>query len=321
MDTFKIYNVSSDPESNHTFKHDENFIHHDIIYTFVCLVAIIANIFLIYCILRFKKMHIERNILILNWSIADTLHIITNILSFDLIPSFSGLIKFDEYPCSVFETRAMFHVTTIIFVLWLLLDCTFQKCTRKCFMLTIVCIWGIAYLCIITSIALCIYGTYLPYSYASLLILFFALLISCLIYSCIALKRKVRDVVVEDSTFRFSAATMYVICWLTNIVCFYLSFFLNSKLLFSISKSVAIIGYMNVIINLFLFSYIDRNYGICFSNAFKCVPNANVNDKISYNENSEVEFLYTSLKPPSVRSYPKPEKFVVNTQPDLGTPV
>lgn len=321
MDTFDIYNVSSYPNWNDTKGTEDNFIHHDIIYIFVCSVAIIANLFLIYCLLRFKRMRIRRNIIILNWSIADTLHMIANIFSFDLLPNVSGLYKYDEYFCGIFETRAMLHITSVIFVLWLLLDCTFQKCSRKCFFLTITCIWVIAYLGMITSIALCIYGTYLPYSYGSLLVIFIILITSCLIYSCLAIKRKIKNVIVDDSAFRFSAVIMYAVCWTANIITFYLSFFLTSKLLYSISKSVAIIGYMNIIINLFLFAYIDRNYSVCFSYAFKCGPDVNVNDKIAYNENSDVEFLYTSLKPPSIRNYPKPEKLFVNTQPNLGTPV
>lgn len=321
MDTFNIYNVTSNPNWNDTNETEDNFIHHDIIYTFVCSVAIIANLFLIYCLLRFKKMRIRRNIIILNWSIADTLHMISNIFSFDLIPNVTGLYKYDEYFCGIFETRAMLHITTIIFVLWLLLDCTFKKCTRKCFLLTIICIWVIAYLGMITSVALCIYGIYLPYSYSGLLFFFAILIISCLIYSCLALKRKIKKINVDDSAFRFSAVTMYGICWLSHIICFYLSFFLTSKLLYSISKSVAITGYMNIIINLFLYAYIDRNYGICYSYAFKCDKDINVNDKIVYSENADVEFLYTSLKPPSIRNYPKPEKLFVNTQPNLGTPV
>lgn len=324
MDTFAIYNVSSSlnaKKSNETEDHEDNFLHRDVIYTFVCSVAIIANIFLLFCLLRFEKMRIRRNIIVLNWSMADILHMVANILSFDFLPNISGLCRYDEYYCAVFETRAMLHIATIVFVLWLLLDCTFQQCSRRCFVLTIICVWIIVYLNMITSIALCIYGIYLPYSYASLLVIFGVLIVGVLFYSCLSVKRKLSKMVVEDSKFRFSVVSMYVVCWFANITCFYLSLFLESRMLYNVSKSVAIIGYMNVVINLFLFSFVDRNYGICFANAFKCGESVrNANQKIAYNENADVEFLYTSLKPPSVRNHPKPDKFFESPA-NIGTPV
>lgn len=317
MDTFSIYNISSHPNLNGTKENeDDDFIYRDFIYTFICTVATIANIFLICCLLRFKKMRIRRNLIILNWAIADLLHMIVNVLSFDLIPDTCGLSNSDEYFCGVFEIRSMLHTTTIIFVLWLLLDCTFKKCSRKCFISVIICIWVIVYLCMITSVALCIYDIYLPYSYTSLLIMFILLLLCVFLYCNISIVRKIKNVQVEDSTFRFSAAGMYVLCWLSNIICFYLSLFLHSKYLYNISKSVAIIGYMNVVINLFLFTLTDNNFRICFAHAFKVDSR-----QISYNENADVEFLYTSLMPPSVRNHPKPEKLHITTQSNLGTPV
>lgn len=317
MNTFTIYDVSFNP--NATEKKRDNFVHNEIIYTFLCSVGIVADIFLIVCLLRIKEMKTKRNLHVLNWAIADLLHLVAHIFSFRLIPDSCDLSKFDGYFCGIYESRAMFHTATIVFVFLLLVDCIFFKLTKRLFNIVAGSVWVVVFLITITSVTLCALGIYVPIAHTLLLLYFTVLFVTFLVYCCLCVKRKRNKIDVEDSLFRYEAAGLYVFCWFPYYVAFYLSLFLDLDTLYNVAQSVAITGYMNVVINLFLFSYLDRNYKLCFVKALKCRNNS-TDDQIAYKENNAVEFVYTSLNPKPPMP-PKPAQYIKEHQALFGTAV
>ncbi|KAF5298885.1 hypothetical protein FQR65_LT09536 [Abscondita terminalis] len=92
----------------------------DVVFTLVCMVAVMANSSLIYTILKFKRLHTVPNLILANWAIADLVTLLTTPSFYRLIAILDHVSLSGMFMCSLYGIGAASQICRAI-----------RKCKRR----------------------------------------------------------------------------------------------------------------------------------------------------------------------------------------------
>ncbi|RZB41625.1 7tm 1 domain containing protein [Asbolus verrucosus] len=241
---------------------------------FITLVAIVADVLIIYVIARFKNLHTTTNIYILNWSLCNVLFLILSPINFTVLAFLEYVSR--EITCVWFGEILITLTGNFIFALALTFDWyTLNFCSQSLFVkirryykFEIMSIWIII---VLLSFYIC-FHCILPIMHEWIFIVVTVSFVFMFIIQIVRLiKLKTSSVIDEKSKLTLILVSSYFLCWVPNYVLHSIKTFNDDDDVIAPELLVLcfLIGYLNPIIFILLLYYYDKK----FKSSFKTLCN------------------------------------------------
>lgn len=198
----------------------------DLVFTMLCLVAILANVGIIYTTFHFKRMRTVPNIILANWAIADLSCLLTTPSNYRLIAVLDNISLSGGFVCTLYEASHTAQVATLFLAIFLSVDwciATYfesaSKKVRKYTMYYLLVFWmcvlgvlcvGVVY-CVHSYLAYLIQAIMIFIAYCTLLLLVLTLQIC----NCVKRCRRRR---VSYPKLMLNVATAFAMSWFIGFV-------------------------------------------------------------------------------------------------------
>ncbi|XP_017784258.1 PREDICTED: somatostatin receptor type 1-like [Nicrophorus vespilloides] len=294
MDYDVISNFSLDYYQNAsqaiTPEESMSMILHEIVFSIICLVGIVADGLIIYILNRLKNMKGATNVYIINWLISDTFYLILTPCFYRIFSALEDLFIGEEIVCVSFEMASMLQVTTIAFIgvicmNWYLDVFEVRVPSGRLYPYVILVVWLMAFSGIVTLSSLCIEFKYSLISHYLLFFGYAALMV--LVLSMHWTRYVTKDRPHEMFNMNLNLVSVYVICWFPSWICLLVSVAENYSVLYYLSIVAACLGYLNPLFNLYIFARCNRNFRMCLLQIFRCINRDYYSMEQEYLEPSE----------------------------------
>lgn len=276
MDYDLIANLSWNVTFNTDIAPDESMsmIFHEIVFSVICLVGIIADGLIIYILQRFKNMQSSTNVYIVNWLISDAVYLLLTPCFYRIFSALEDLFIGEEIVCISFEFASVLQITSIVFIgvlciNWFLTVYTvrFGRFSR----IVVVGVWLAAAASIVTFSSFCVQQLYSLYSHYILFFGYAALM--CTVAAMHVARYTTRWCDAHDKLrLNLTLVTVYVICWFPSWLCLLIASVIESYLLlYYLSIIAACLGYLNPLVNVYVFAKVNKNFRMCLLQVFRFV--------------------------------------------------
>lgn len=252
--------------------------------------GMLINGFLVYFVLRFKKMWTRENVCLINWAICDIFYWLLGASIYVTLRMTTFHVEGWLY--NLVNLQLVFTEAGACFMFLLTLTCIF-KCSVKCLSVIFLVIWVTVF--IFSLVMACVYVNALVVHLFSaiFLVLLIAILISLILYFIKVIQKKHT----VNQKYRMTIVGFYEICRVVRLTAFILQHAVPAAPRF-FCTSLFYLSFMHPIINAILLIILDDNYNICFRNFYKC-SNKFIEDKLNTKTEDELglntNFQHTPL--------------------------
>lgn len=247
------------------------------------VIGIVADGLIVYSIMKFQNMQTKTNLFILNSSLADLLfHISCPIFYLFFVKNVEVRRIFF---CVSDELQSMSQFLTCAIIFVMEVDFGHNHVSRRSAKVGLIVLWVVVTLTTVVLLVLC-FKHISWFSIFFYLSMFVALVCTHLVkcFCCVYRKLlKMDDNNCPITKFRFLTVSLYLAMRLLHCIIFFI--LLGYELVdpYILLETVALIlCRLNSLANLFLFAYLDKNFKLCFLQAFRCSNNYS-DSTISYN--------------------------------------
>lgn len=252
-------------------------ISHEIVFLICCTIAFIADVLIIFTILRFKQMRNVRNLFIANWAAIDVCSLVVTPTGYRILSIFSNFSISSRAKCILFELGAASHYMVIICVFIVLLDwfiaAYFLNASRKIrsyHKIFLGLTWGVFILIVILYCYGCKNGwyNYFLHTFAT----FFTLCgvtLFIIILHIINGVQKCRKKPLEYPKLGLHLGTCFIMCYIMAVANIFLVDFLRMYHPFFAIISACFV-FCNGIANLIVLYFCDTHFQAHFLQVIKC---------------------------------------------------
>uniref|UniRef100_A0A1Y1L9Q8 G-protein coupled receptors family 1 profile domain-containing protein n=1 Tax=Photinus pyralis TaxID=7054 RepID=A0A1Y1L9Q8_PHOPY len=255
-------------------------ISHEIVFLICCTVAFVADVAIIFTILRFKQMRTVRNILIANWAVMDLCSLLVTPSGYRILSIFYEFSIFKRAECLLHAFGAAFHYAVVMCVFILLVDwciaAFFHNASRKIrpyYKFALGFHWGVFIFFTV------LYGTPCQNKYNAwmmqflhAIIAFFTLavfLIFMIILRIVLMVQKCRKKPLECPKLSLHLATGFMMCYIlafANIL--FIEFLRVRHPLFAMISACMV--FCNAILNFVFLYFCDTHFQAHFNQVIRC---------------------------------------------------
>ncbi|KAK5645377.1 hypothetical protein RI129_006677 [Pyrocoelia pectoralis] len=244
----------------------------DVLLTIVGLLGIMIEIFLIYIICYYRKLHTPINIYLINWSIANIGAMIMTISCFPIYSTFKNLSL--VVVCFYLSIPFALYFNVIFFMIMLTMDWWFsafwpsplQK-FREYTKYIIATIWVLSAMYFVTSAGLCSLSAYYLIFHYTLPILFTILMLLVVGLHVVRIIKKRKTGFEYYSVNLLYIPTGFVCCWFLNWINIFVQYY--SYAYYTLSD---LILFLHPILNFILLVIYDSDFKACFFKVIEGFP-------------------------------------------------
>lgn len=252
-------------------------ISHEIVFLICCTAAFVADVLIIFTILRFRQMRNVRNLLIANWAVVDLCALVVTPTGYRIFSIFSNFSISSRAQCILFELGAACHYMVVLCVLIVLIDwfiaAYFLNTSRKLrsyYKILLGLTWGLFILIVILYTYGCKneWNHYFIHTFVTFLTLCSVTLFTIILHILIGVQ-KCRKKPLEHPRLSLHLGTCFIMCYIMALGnLFFVDFLRIYHPIFAIISACFV--FCNGVANLIVLYFSDAHFQAHFIQVIKC---------------------------------------------------